>query len=45
MVEHTCAGGDPACDGIEGLFFGELSCFDCWQIAPELALEIQMGAL
>lgn len=41
----SCVAGREWCVGIDGLFWGDLSCADCWMAAPETALEIQMGAV
>lgn len=37
----NCPFGHPECAGISGLFFGELSCFQCYRLAPKNALDVQ----
>lgn len=35
----ACPYGRPECEGVSGLFMGELSCWDCWRDASPNAQE------
>lgn len=39
----SCPFGDSVCGGISGLFFGELSCWDCYRLAPPQARDIHQA--